>query len=241
MRDLLCKDNQWHWGPEQEKAFKSIKHSLVSSPILALYDPNKEVKVNADASSYGIGGVVLQKQEDGSWKPISYVSRALTPTETRYSQIEKECLAFVWTCEQSSDYILGKEIIGETDHKPLIPLLTAYMLDKLPPRIQRLSMRLMQFLIKEINHVPGRQMYISNTLSRMSANEQTRESVENLIDHDEMVSYISGIIQTLPVSDVKLQQIIQAQENDCVCNKLKEYILEGWPEKYQISDSLKPY
>ena len=71
LRDLLCKDNQWYWGPEQEKAFKSIKHSLVSSPILALYDPNKEIKVNADASSYGIGGVVLQKQEDGRWKPIS--------------------------------------------------------------------------------------------------------------------------------------------------------------------------
>ena len=102
-------------------------------------------------------------------------------------------------------------------------------------------MRLMQFLIKEINHVPGKQMYTSDTLSRMSANAQTRESVKDLIDHDEMVSYISSIIQTLPVSDVKLQQIIQAQENDSVCSKLKEYILEGWPEKYQISDSLRPY
>ena len=241
LRDLLCKDNQWYWGPEQDKAFKSIKQSLVSFPILALYDPNKEIKVNADASSYGIGGVVLQKQEDGSWKPISYVSRALTPTEARYSQIEKECLAFIWTCERSSDYILGKEIIGETDHKPLIPLLTTYVLDKLPPRIQRFRMRLMRFLVKEMNHVPGKQMYTSDTLSRMSANAQTSESVENLIDHDEMVSYISSVIQALPVSDVKLQQIIQAQENDSVCRKLKEYILEGWPEKYQISDSLKPY
>eukprot|EP00795_Rhopilema_esculentum_P003277 gene3277-1608_t len=103
----------------------------------ALYDPNKEMKVNADASSYGIGGVVLQKQKDGSWKPISYVSRASTPTEARYNQIEKKCLAFVWTCERSSDYILGKEMIGKTDHKPLIPLLTTYMLDKLPPRTER--------------------------------------------------------------------------------------------------------
>ena len=71
-------------GPEQDKSFLNVKNSLVSSPILALFDPNKEAKINADASSYGIGDVV---QEDGDWKPVSYVSRALSPTETRYSQI----------------------------------------------------------------------------------------------------------------------------------------------------------
>eukprot|EP00795_Rhopilema_esculentum_P016659 gene16659-8097_t len=55
-----------------------------------------------------------------------------------------------------------------------------------------------------------------------------------------MVSYISSIIQALPVSDVKLQQIIRAQENDSVCRKLKKHILEGWPEiKYLILT--KPY
>eukprot|EP00795_Rhopilema_esculentum_P016658 gene16658-8096_t len=165
LRDLHCRDNQWYWDPEQDKAFNSIKQSLVPFPILALYDPNKEMKVNADASSYGIGGVVLQKQKDGSWKPISYVSRASTPTEARYNQIEKKCLAFVWTCERSSDYILGKEMIGKTDHKPLIPLLTTYMLDKLPPRTERFRMRLVRFLVldKDMNDVPGKQMYTLDT------------------------------------------------------------------------------
>ena len=238
LRDLLCKDSQWYWGPEQEKSFINVKNSLVSSPILALYNPNKETKINADASSYGIGGVVLQKQEDGDWKPVSYVSRALSPTEARYSQIEKECLAFTWTCERSSDYILGKQIIGETDHKPLIPLLTTYMVEKLPPRIQRFRMRLMQFQIKRMIHVPGKQMYTSDTLSRMSAAEN---SAENLIDHDEMTLYVANIVEALPISDMRLQQIIQAQESDPVCCKLKEFILEGWPEKYKMSDSLKPY
>ena len=127
LRDLLCKDNPWYWGPEQNRSFLNVKQSLVSPPILALYDPNKKTKINADASSYGIDGVILQKQDDVNWKPVSYVSRALTPTEARYSQIEKECLAFTWTCERSSDYIQGKQIIGETDQKPLIPLLTKYM------------------------------------------------------------------------------------------------------------------
>ncbi len=87
-------------------------------------------------------------------------------------------------------------------------------------------------------HVPGKQMCTSDTLSRMSAVEQP---AKNLINHDEMRLYVANIIEALPISDVRLQQIIQAQESDPVCCKLKEFILEGWPEKYKMSDSLKPY
>ena len=66
LRGLLCKENKWTWGPSQEKSFSDIKHCLVSSPVLALYDPNRETKINADASSFGIGGVLLQKQDEES-------------------------------------------------------------------------------------------------------------------------------------------------------------------------------
>ena len=54
----------------------------MTAPVLALYDPNKETKVAADASPYGLGGVVLQLQPDKSWRPVSFLSRALTPTES---------------------------------------------------------------------------------------------------------------------------------------------------------------
>ena len=65
LRELLKKKNTWHWGQPQEQAFREIKEMMTSAPILALYDPNKDTKVYADASSDGIGGVVMQKQEDG--------------------------------------------------------------------------------------------------------------------------------------------------------------------------------
>ena len=96
--ELLKKKNTWVWGQRQpqDQTFTEIKEALTTAPILTLYDPNRETKVSADASSYGIGGVVMQQQDNGDWKPISYVSRALSPVESRYSQVEKECLAFVW-------------------------------------------------------------------------------------------------------------------------------------------------
>ena len=89
LRELLRKKNTWVWGQPQNQVFTEIKEALTTAPILALHDPERETKANADASSYGIGGVVMQQQDNGNWKPISYVSRALSPVECRYSQVEK--------------------------------------------------------------------------------------------------------------------------------------------------------
>ena len=102
--------------------------------------------------------------EDGV--PVVYVSRSLTPTERRYAQIEKEALALTWACTRFRDYLIGITFTLETDHKPLISLLgTAQLLDQLPPRIQRMKMRLMGFSYTII-HVHGKKLYTADTLSR---------------------------------------------------------------------------
>ncbi len=90
----------------------------------------------------------------------------MTSTESKYAQIEKEALAVTWACERSSNYIIGKSITIETDHKPLVPLLMKHTLDKLPPRVQRYKMRLMKFNIKDVQHVPGKYHYTADILSR---------------------------------------------------------------------------
>lgn len=122
-------------GKGTKKAFEQIKSDLTQAPVLALYDPNKETKVTADASSFGLGGVLLQLQPDDSWRPVSFMSRVMSPTETRYAQIKKEALALTWACNRSWEYIVGKSITVETDHKTLVPLRSTHTLDQLPPRI----------------------------------------------------------------------------------------------------------
>ena len=52
-------------------------------------------------------------------KPVVYASKALTETEKRYAQIEKEQLAVTFGLERFHQYIYGVDVIVENDHKPL--------------------------------------------------------------------------------------------------------------------------
>ena len=85
LRELLSHKKAWLWGPTQDTAFRAIKEELAKPTTLALYNVTAPTTVSADASSYGLGAVLLQKQPSGSWAPIAYASRAMTPTEQRYS------------------------------------------------------------------------------------------------------------------------------------------------------------
>ena len=145
LRELLVKDNAWVWGEPQQKAFERVKKALIASPVLALFDPNLETVLSADASCFGLGAVLLQRQSTGELQPVAYISRAMTPTERRYAQIEKEALAFTWVCERLSDYLVGMEFHIQTDHKPLVPLFSTKDLEELPLRVQRFRMRMMRF------------------------------------------------------------------------------------------------
>uniref|UniRef100_A0AAQ6ADS4 ribonuclease H n=1 Tax=Amphiprion ocellaris TaxID=80972 RepID=A0AAQ6ADS4_AMPOC len=156
LKDLLSEKNEWQWGAPQKDAFQKLKTELSSQRVLAPYSLTAETCVAADASSYGLGAVLTQAQPDGTWRPIVFISRGLTEAEKHYAQIEKEALAVTWACERLAPYVHGLRFKLETDHKPLVPLLSTKALDELPPRVLRFRLRLMKFTF-DIVHVPVQQ------------------------------------------------------------------------------------
>ena len=111
--------------------------------MMAFYNPDAETRITVDASPSGLGGILAQRQADGSFKPIYYGSRSLTEVESRYSQAEREALAVVWACQYFHFYIFDHYVTIFTDHKPLESLLSAK--SSPPPRIQRWILRLQAY------------------------------------------------------------------------------------------------
>ena len=127
-RELLKKTNVWLWGQTQQQAFKDLKKELASERVLAMYDTEKETVVSADASSFGLGTALLQRQSSREMRPVAFASWSMTETECRYTQIDKEALATTWALEHWSDLLIGMTFKVDSDHKPLVPLLSTKLL-----------------------------------------------------------------------------------------------------------------
>ena len=176
--------------------------------MLVLCNTAAKTKVSADASTFGFRGVLSQEQSNGSWQPISYISRSLIPTEQCYVQIEKECLTVTWACEHFADFLIGKDFQIETYHKPLVPLLTSKNLEELPVHIKWYHMRLMRFQFTAA-YIPGADLKIANTLSRAPLQEVTEADRQLQKDTD---AYVAQVIEGIPATPRRLQEIHKAQE-----------------------------
>ena len=70
LKELLSKKCSWHWvSSSHDEAYTNIKSELSKPTILMLNDPAEDTKVTADASSYNLGAVIMQRQ-DSQWKPM---------------------------------------------------------------------------------------------------------------------------------------------------------------------------
>ena len=114
IRKLTRKEVVWEWSKECKEAFQVVKKKLTSAPILSYYDPDKELTIQVDSSKDGIGAALIQEG-----RPIEYASRALTQTERKWAQIEKETLAVVYGLERFDQYTYGRNVKVQNDHKPL--------------------------------------------------------------------------------------------------------------------------
>ena len=161
----------------------------------------------------------------------------MTTTEQRYAQIEKEALGVTWACERFQDYLVGMRFHIETDHKPLVPLLSSKNLDELPIRIQRFRLRLMRFCYS-ISHVPGKDLVTADTLSRTPVSLPTAKEEEF---QQEVCAFLDLVVNNLPATDTRLRDIQSHQDSDPACSQIKHFCQGGWPPRSHLKGPLKAY
>ena len=69
---------------EALEAFNILKMKCMMAPMLAFADFKKPFLLETDASSHGLGAMLLQKQPDGKFHPVAYASRELKGGESKY-------------------------------------------------------------------------------------------------------------------------------------------------------------
>ena len=108
---LLHKDEKSQWNEEQDEAFKAAKEALQSDSLFVHFDSAKPLILTCDASQYGLGAVLSHSFEDGTERPIAYVSRTLTSAEKIYSQLEES--AIIFGVRKFHNYIYGRQFTIE--------------------------------------------------------------------------------------------------------------------------------
>ncbi|KAJ8349022.1 hypothetical protein SKAU_G00276110 [Synaphobranchus kaupii] len=176
LRQLTHKDNESCWFEQHQDAFDALKKSLANPPTLKYYNVHKPVTITCDASQYGLGAACLQEGV-----PIAYASRTLTQTEMRYAQIEKELIAVVFACSKFNDYIYGKHILIETDHQPLVTILSK-PIHTAPARLQHngAAQQEADFEVMSVQHISSSRL---EELREHTAKDKDLQVLCNIIKH----------------------------------------------------------
>ena len=185
------------------------------------YDPKKKIELITDASPVGLSGILTQEN-----KVVAYASRALTDTESRYSQTEREALAIVWACEHFDIYLRGSpHFTVLTDHKPLERI---WQKSKPPLRIERWGLRLQPFKLT-IQYRPG-----SDNPSDYMSRHPTKELNQKPNLAEEYVRFVASewILKAMTLDEVK-----QGTLNDKTLMKAIQFAKNGrWHEVKSIND-----
>ena len=194
LRQLLVKDAKWEWTEEHTKQFHDLQLLVTNSPVLKYFDPNLPVKLLVDASKSDLGSVLLQLHKD-DWHLVAFASRALSKTERRYSQIEKETLAVIYASEKFNQFVYGCRFLVKSDHKPLQSIFKRNI-NKAPPRIQRLLLCLQKYDI-DLIFSPGNSIPVPDML--------LQDYLPNTEEDDKSLEYqVHLVVSNLPVSKPKL-------------------------------------
>ena len=159
---LTRKDRVFEWNIEQQTAFDTLKDKLINPPVITIYRPDRPVILHTDASTVGIGSILMQPDEDGRNQVIAYYSRRLNCHEERYSASELECLAVVDSMEHFHVYVHGKHTDIYSDHSALQWL---FNIKNPSNRLFRWSVRLSVYKYT-IHHRSGRKHEAPDALSR---------------------------------------------------------------------------
>lgn len=205
--NLSRKYVRFKWSDECQAAFDCLKESLGSAPVLSYPDINRPFILYTDASDLAIGSVLCQSHasseedlDDPSFeKPVYFLSHKLTDTQQRWSVIQKEAYAIVFSLQKLDHYLHDSNFVIRTDHKPLKYLLESPMENK---TIQKWALAIAGYSCS-IEYIPGKENCVADCLSRLpnSSTIKPEDDIDPIVSDKAYTIDMSSSIKEVSVID----------------------------------------
>ena len=240
LRALLKKKNEFRWGPNEDKVFNDVKEVMVENMSRVAFDETKPLKYIGDASSYGLGYVLLQwhekeecRCEDKSkvctcrWRLLWANSTTLKPSYRHLSSIYLEMISIHWGVRDAQYFIKGcvNPVTVVTDHYALVGISHKDIHD-IPEKLRDMFMDLQHFQLNFV-FLPGRRNQIADALSRRPL---FSEPLDNNEHQTEVMDFVCRRLKTeedLVGKDPMLEQIISEIEKSDEYRELTALLKEG--------------
>lgn len=200
----------FEWREPQQEAFEKLKNVLVSKPVMKMFNQNAfSTEVHTDASSVGVGAMLLQRDKDGEALKLVYcISKKLTEAESKYHSGKLELMAVVWAVNKWRNLLIGIKFKIFTDCQALI-YLRAHR--ALRPQIARWH-DLLQEYDYDIQHRPGTKMAHVDALSRAPVTESGGTTLDDVLT-DRLSVYVTMSqeekVLMAQTNDVDIREIIE--------------------------------
>lgn len=204
LTELTRKSVPFVWKEVQQRAFETLKHSIISEPTLALYDPKLETELHTDASSKGLAGLLLQKGNDGNLRLVSCFSQKTTAAESMYHSSRLELMAIVRSVEKFRNYLIGIPFAVVTDCQALTFLNKNKSLN---PQTARWAVLLQDYEIT-YRYRPGDRMRHADALSRAPIENSENDKGGS---ESEQIFYVvseADRIATFQQEDERIKEIV---------------------------------
>ena len=225
IRELTKKGVPFAWTVKQERALEKLRDALTNASENAYFDSTEKTEVFTDASPVGVAAVLTQKDPDSDKrKIIAYASRALSSTEQNYSQLEREALAIVWSCEHFHLYLYRTKFTVFTDHQPLVSIFSNPA-SKPSACLERWSLRLQPYDVT-ICYQP----WTENPADYLSRHPR-RDVAPNTRQEKVAEEFINFLAETSTPKTIDLTDLKSATKNDATLQAVMKAVQIGkWYE-----------
>lgn len=115
------KPGDLHMNDHETTAFRQLKLAFQSAPLLTHFNPSQPIRLETDASKYGMAGILSQPDPNGKYHPVAFWSYKFKDAEINYSTPDQELFAIVHSFKHWRQYLEGSHHTVEvlSDHQNL--------------------------------------------------------------------------------------------------------------------------